>query len=147
MLAFADLNPLVPEGTWSLLDQSAQARASRLELADRIADRVHEIISRLGPDAARDERRLLLQLRRDLHNDRLPQHTALSILDNLLDHDGRLLLEQWRQSRVAAEQLLADATDRLVTELKSARDRIRDVSANDYFLRGIQLSGSGLYRD
>src|SRR5690242_7825569 len=104
MLAFADLNPLVPEGTWTLLDHSAQARASRLELADRIADRVHEIISRLGPDGARDDRRLLLQLRRDLHNDRLPQHTALSILDNLLDHDGRLLLEQWRQSRLAAEQ-------------------------------------------
>ncbi|HWF89777.1 MAG TPA: lantibiotic dehydratase [Pyrinomonadaceae bacterium] len=147
MLAFADLKPLVPEGTWALLDESLKARTSRLELADRLADRLHQIVSDLGPDGGRDQRRHLLQLRRDLHNDRLPHHTALTIVADLLDDSGLELLEQWQQSRLAGEKLLADATDRLSIELKTARDRIRDVAANDYFLRGIQLSGSGLYRD
>jgi hypothetical protein len=143
MLAFADLSPLVPEGTWALLDQSEKGRESRLELAGRLADRLYEIIPRLAPD----ERRLLLQLRRDLHNDRLPQNPALTILENKVDDSGRQLLDQWRQSRLADEELLAAATDRLVVDLETARNQLRDVATSEYFLRGIQLSGSNLYRD
>ncbi|HEU4711113.1 MAG TPA: lantibiotic dehydratase [Pyrinomonadaceae bacterium] len=143
MLPFVDLRALVPEGTWQLLDQSAKGRECRLELADKLADRLFEIIPRLVPD----ERRLLLKLRRDLHNDRLPQDTALKILDAKLDDSGRQLVDQWRQSRLADEQLLKAATDQLVSDLQTARKQLKDVASTEYFLRGIQLSGSNLYRD
>ncbi|HSE37982.1 MAG TPA: lantibiotic dehydratase, partial [Blastocatellia bacterium] len=143
MLPFAELDPLVPEETWSLLDQSVEGRTARLELAERLADRLYQIIPRLGGD----ERRQLLQLRRDLHNDRVPQETALTILRNLFDDSGRQLLDEWLQSRLAVDQLLAAATDRLGIDLNEARGRLGEVAANEYFLRGIQLSGSNLYRD
>jgi len=143
MLPFADLSTLVPKSTWTLLEQSAKGRESRLELADRLADRLYEIIPRLAPD----ERRLLLQLRRDLHNDRLPQNVAVKILESKLDDSGRQFLDQWQQSRLADEKLLETANDRLVLDLQTARRHLRDVATTEYFLRGIQLSGSNLYRD
>ncbi|HEU4768911.1 MAG TPA: lantibiotic dehydratase, partial [Pyrinomonadaceae bacterium] len=143
MLAFADLSSLVPQATWELLDRSAKGRESRLELADQLADRLYVIIPRLAPD----ERRGLLQLRRDLHNDRLPQTAALTLLENKLDDSGRQILDQWRQSRLADEELRTTATDRLVVDLETARTRLKEVATSEYFLRGVQLSGSNLYRD
>jgi len=146
MLPFSSLASLAPADAWALLDQSERESAQRRALADSLADRLYQLIPTLDP-SDKQSRRLILQARRDLHNDRPPADAAVEALERVMGDADRALFEEWKQSRLSDEGLQAAAGERLAAELQDARRHLADLATNEYFLKGIQLSGAQLLED
>lgn len=142
-LPFSELTPLIPAETWTLLDESEAAGPGRRALGEMLADHLYEIIPTLEP-GDQPLRRLVLQARRDLHNDRPVTEAAASALKRVSNDSGRARFDQWRQLCAAEGELQAAARERLDAELRGARGRLAQVAMNENFLKGIQLSGSKL---
>jgi Lantibiotic dehydratase, N terminus len=146
MLPLSELKSLVPAGTWELLDKSEKLSVGRKAWAVSLADHLSRVVPALDP-GDRQLRKLVLQLRRDIHNDRIPEEAAIAEVKCCMDDAAQALLEQWQGSRLAGEALQTAAQARLADELKAARSSLAKLAANEYLLKGIQLSGDNLYRD
>jgi hypothetical protein len=134
-LAYGALAGMVPERTWSLLDEAdaldAASESMRIEL--------EESLYRIIPDAPADERRWLLRMRRDIHNGRVPARP---------ERPGSLpldFLDKWARARSAAEGLRSEAAATFAEELAEARAVVAEAAANEDFRRGLQLSGAEAY--
>lgn len=144
-LQFSELTTLVPARTWALLDKSEEDAPERRALGEILADHLYQIIPALDPGDQR-LRRLVLQARRDLHNDRPVSEAAAAALVRVTGEEDRALFERWQQLRAAEDSLQAAARETLDAELREARAGLARVATNEYFLQGIQLSGTKLTR-
>lgn len=143
MLPARELDALVPARTWAVVEEIRRGRDARAELAAAVSDEIY----RLVPAVAPDERRDLLKLRRDLHNDRLPAPARVATAQRALSGAGRAALAGWLDSRRAEDGLLATAEATFADELREGQQRLARLAGDEEFLRGVQLSGRQLYRD
>jgi Lantibiotic dehydratase, N terminus len=138
-LGLAALSGMVPERTWSLLDQAEQAAHRAGVLGGPLEHALYEAV----PLLPAEHRRALLAVRRGVHNGRPPQ---LPPAVELLPGPCRELLDQWAAESATAHRLLAEAEATLPLELDAARKTLADIALDEDFRRGVQLSGEDAYR-
>ncbi|QES52077.1 lantibiotic dehydratase [Streptomyces venezuelae] len=112
--------------------------------AERLGDLLHHAVGATdpapdGPGAA--QRRALLRLRRQIHNDRLPDRTeeavaALKAFDAAAGEE----LTAWLHRRGRLEELRADGPPRLAADLARARAALRALLADDWLRLGLLLA-------
>jgi Lantibiotic dehydratase, N terminus len=140
-LGLPALSGMVPERTWTLVDEAHELAAARDALRAHVEDDLHELVPRLPVD----QRRELLRARRAVHNDRLPDLSPATA--GQLPERSRELLAEWSRIHRSADTLLAEADATLAGELDVARKTLADVALVEDFRRGIQLGGEGVYRE
>ncbi|MCA9712795.1 MAG: lantibiotic dehydratase, partial [Myxococcales bacterium] len=91
-------------------------------------------------------RRAILQLRRDLHNDRPLEDRALALAEASIGPAEAAELHRWNRRRVAAAAELEQLQRTYEGEVEAARRSLGAVASHEDFLAGIQLSGQGLYQ-
>lgn len=136
-LGLSALAGLVPARTWELLATAEVCRAEREPLRTRLENALHAAV----PVVADADRRAVLRLRRDVHNDRLPTATPP------LPRDCRALLDEWTGLRLRGVDLDERAEAAYAAELESARKTLAGVALGEDFQRGLQLSGEDVHRE
>lgn len=139
-LSLSALAPLVPERTWGLLAEAEALEAEREAARERLEDALHAAIPELPTDA----RRRWLQVRRDVHNGRMPR--ALPSAAEL-PAQCREPLERWLRVQQRVRALRAEADAAYAAELDAARKALAEVAQAEDFQRGVQLSGEDVYRE
>lgn len=139
-LAADALTDLVPRRTWELLAEADALRSGRAGLARSLEIGIHAAV----PQAGAQQRRELLRLRRDIHNDRAPARPECV---RLLPATWRATFADWARELAAEQALLAWAQENYVAELDVARKALAEVAHQDDFRCGLQLSGEDLYRE
>nr|ADR01081.1 NocE [Nocardia sp. ATCC 202099] len=128
---------LVPTRTWELLAAADAERAVREPLRARLSDALHAVV----PEVADAERRAVLKLRRDVHNDRVPASVP-PLPGDLAERVG-----EWVAARRRGAELEALAEEVYAAELESARKALAAVALGEDFQRGVQLSGEDVHRE
>lgn len=139
----AQLDGLVPERTWTIVDAVERSRNQRALVAKKLADELHEQVPRASPEF----RRLLLKMRRDLHNDRALRPGSLAAVRPMIPAGMHADLTRWAAWREDEQRQLAEAQESLVSALADGRSRLAEVARNEDFRCGIQLSGPDLARN
>ena len=142
-LPWRQLSGLVPNRTWQLLQARTESRAIRNTLQETLLAALY----RLVPGAPPAERRALIALQRDLHNDRLPAPRLLDLAQQRLDASQYQTLMDWVDRWNREENLLQEARAALHAEIFAARQQLARLASSESFQRGIQLSGAVLRRN
>jgi hypothetical protein len=101
-LPFAGLAPLVPSATWRLLDTIDLLRDERRGLAAAILPHLHQ-----SPPFSEQSRRTLIELQRDLYNDRMTALATVEAAQLHLEADAARALADWRRMFEREAELVA----------------------------------------
>lgn len=134
--------------TADLLDAGLDLEDRCSDVAEQISDQLHGVVAGL---ADRATRQALLQLRRDIHNDRRPRAGDLTrALRHLEDPAGspiRRLVERWLEDRSRREELIRDAQHAYTREHALARQRLHTWAADPALGRGILVASDVLFTE
>ncbi|MGW5640609.1 lantibiotic dehydratase, partial [Streptomyces sp. NPDC003832] len=131
-----------PRRTCRPRDRGPPSGAERdlVERGSALSDLLHALVPAGGAG-----RRLLLTLRRDVFNNRLPAHSAAA-LELLAELDPALARQtgQWLEERRALTELLGTGGDLLGAELARSRAALRGLLTEDRLRHGLLLASPTL---
>jgi len=107
------------------LRRIAAARATREGSRDAASDALHAVVGDSVDSARRTQ---LIELRRDIHNDRVPRE-----LDRAVDQSLPDVVRVWLDARVEDDLLYAELVDGYEDRLGCERERLRAVCAAPSF--------------
>ncbi|MFJ9853444.1 lantibiotic dehydratase [Streptomyces sp. NPDC101150] len=129
--------PLTGEWADSVLRQESGLRAR----GARLSDRLHDIVKANEDDTLR---RALINLRRRIWNNKLPDAQRTAELAARLDEETAADVTGWVRDRQTLEELLAHGQRLLEKETGTARAALRRLSAEPRLRRGLQLASPSL---
>lgn len=137
----AALAAAAPHRTWELVDDIERAENTVAQQRDAVLDDLFAVVPAL-PTA---DRRIVLGLRRDVHNDRAATADAMGTARAALSPAATERLADWAAAVAERDRLAADAERAIAEESASFRSMLASLVDGD-FAKGIQLSGAELYR-
>ncbi|MET8243293.1 lantibiotic dehydratase [Streptomyces sp. NPDC005202] len=142
-LPVAELGDLQFERTWAKIDELHELRAESEHCAGKLSD----LLAGLVPGADESVRAEIVQLRRDIYNQRADR--ALRRIETLQPHlDGGTLsqVKTWYELVQRARSCESESRSSFEAEKESARAGFRRLFHHDAMAKSIQLSGDQLYQ-
>ena len=139
-LTFAALSQLSQSHTGALLEQAAQLRATRGAEREQLLGLLYQLASAVTPE----QRNLLIELQRDVYNDRTPTPTALTFAAQALGGSAAEL-SAWLSSRADEEELLRSAETVAGEELDEAHRALIRLASREEVRQGLLLANRRVY--
>ncbi|HTZ43221.1 MAG TPA: lantibiotic dehydratase [Jatrophihabitans sp.] len=139
-LPFGTADRLTSARTAAWADELLATERRLAERASAIADELQEFVAGNLADAA--ARKLLINLRRDVFNLRVPR--GLAQAETVLPATLTGRLHGWLADRARRDELLAAGAALTATEISANRAELRDIAAESDLRCGIQLSSPSL---
>ena len=142
-LPWSAVRPLVCEETAAWANTVLVREAELKERARKISDMLEPLVTVYGDQA----RRVLLSLRRDVYNCRLPRGRArLAPVMQLLPQDVRGAVDDWITDREELDRLQAEGGPLLAEELTEQRSHLRGLAQDPRLRHGLLLASPSLER-
>lgn len=151
-LPLSTVEGLRAAGTRGWAEDVLAAEAGLREGAERLGDVLHEAVGATDPapdGTGAAQRRALLRLRRQIHNDRLPARPDASTETAVeavaaVDECAAEQLAGWLHRRRLLDKLLAEGPPLLIADLDRNRAALRELVADDRLRLGLLLASPAL---
>ena len=125
-----------------VLDEIANQQASRDALRESVSQ---TLFSAVGGEADRETRRNLINVRRKLYNDSVPNAAALSCATKALKPDDSAAVLQYAALLGAHQSLLAELAEAVAEDRRHGRRILRGLLKDESLRRGILASSPSLF--
>jgi hypothetical protein len=136
---FALLRPLVPAKAWALIEEGQELREERGRLTSVLLPPLRAAVQHLA-----GLHMPMIQLQRDLHNDRTPAVTTVEMVRQHLPPVVGEALEAWCATSGRESDLMARAQLELEAELREAERVLSTLAATEEVALGLHLSARSL---
>lgn len=142
-LPWSAVRPLVCETTAAWADTVLASESGLRDRARKLSDTLEPLVTEYDNEA----RRVLLALRRDVYNFRVPRGRArLAPVVERLPEDVRGAIGDWIEDREELERRLAEGGELLAEELAGQRSHLRELAHDPRLRHGLLLASPSLER-
>ena len=138
---FENLETLTPPKTISLTNTLYHHHSLAEAAKNQLSDFLYNYIPTLS---STDDQNLLLNLRRDIYNDREVNDDDIAACKNLIPDDQKELLNQYFENRAQLEKIIESGEETYAEEIALLRKRFQEITGKELLKLGLLLSSQTL---